>query len=109
MTQWFMQQAGNSGPVASGHAPDICFSHELLRFTPMFYLVFHLLMNQRCQITFQVIEKNQNSHRAITMKAITRAVFIRIDVTILQKFKFLYRYKALLLLPELGRNTMNMK
>lgn len=108
MTQWFMQQAGNSGPVASGHGPDICLSHELLRFTPMFYLVFHLLMNQRCQITFQVIEKKQNSHRAITMKAI-RAVFMRIDVTILQKFKFLYRYKALLLLPELGRNTMNMK
>ena len=83
-----MQQAGNSGPVASGHAPDICFSHELLRFTPMFYSVFHLLMNHRCQITFQVIGKNQNSHRASTMKAITRAVFMRIDVTIRQSLNF---------------------
>lgn len=28
MTQWFMQQAGNSGPAGSGHASDICFFYK---------------------------------------------------------------------------------
>ena len=75
VTQWFMQQAGNSGPVASGHAPDICFSHELLRFTPMFYLVFHLLMNQRFQITFQVNRKKTELTQSYNYESYNKGSF----------------------------------
>lgn len=75
-----MQQAGNSGPVGSGYASNICFfTSELVMFTPVFYLVFHLLMRTMMPNYLpELLKRKKNSQRVIMpCKPLTKVVFMR--------------------------------
>lgn len=101
MTQWFMQQAGNSGPAGSGHASDICFFYKWASHVHTHVLFSFSSINEdnNAKLFPRIVRKKKLTKSYTAIKAITKVAFMR-EVKIIQKLNFLYWHKALLL-PEL--------